>query len=241
MAGDPDMAKALEYALALEEGGADLLELGVPFSDPVADGPTIQEASVRALTAGTTPQRVLELCYKLRKRSNIPLVLMTYYNPIFAMGEEEFIKASHQAGADGLIVPDLPLEEAARLIETARTYRVDTIFMATPETDTLRVEQIAAVTTGFLYLVARYGTTGSRRAIEDATLGLIGRTRPLVSRDLPLAAGFGLSNPEQIKAVIEAGADGAIVGSAIVERIASGISSGALTHFIRELKHGTRI
>jgi len=241
MVGDPDLHKTLDYVLALEAGGADVIELGVPFSDPVADGPTIQVASVRALKAGTTPQRVFELVSQLRRRSSIPIALMTYYNPIFVMGEEKFIKACKDAGVDGVIVPDLPIEESASFIEVARKNNVDTIFFVTPETDDVRVGQIAAVTTGFLYVVARYGITGAKEELEDVTTTLIKRIRPLVPPNLFIAVGFGLSNREQIKAVIEAGADGAIVGSAIVERIANGISPEALVYFIRELKRGTRL
>ncbi len=242
MAGDPDLYKTLDYAFALEEGGADVIELGIPFSDPVADGPTIQAAGVRALQAGTTPQRVFELSSRLRKRSNIPIVLMTYYNPIFVMGEETFIKASKDAGADGVIVPDLPMEESRHFIEAARRHGSDTIFFATPETDDVRVGQIAAVTTGFLYIVARYGITGAKEELADLTTTLIQRVHPLVvPLNLPIAVGFGLSNPEQIRAVIQAGANGAIVGSAIVERIASGISLEVLAGFVRELKQGTKL
>lgn len=242
MAGDPDLSRTLDYALALEEGGADVIELGIPFSDPVADGPTIQAAGVRALKASTTPQRVFELCSQLRQRSNIPIVLMTYYNPIFVMGEEMFIKASKDAGADGVIVPDLPIEESTQFIEAARRHGIDAIFFATPETDSARVGQIAAVTTGFLYVVARYGITGAQEELADLTTSLIERVQPLVAPlNLPIAVGFGLSKPEQIRAVIEAGADGAIVGSAIVEEIASGISPEALMCFIRELKQGTKL
>lgn len=241
MAGDPDLNKTLDYASALEAGGADLIELGVPFSDPIADGPTIQAAGVRALKAGTTPQRVFELVSHLRKRSNIPMALMTYYNPIFVMGEERFIKACKDAGADGVIVADLPIEESASFIEVARKHGVDTVFFATLETDDVRVGQIAAMTTGFLYVVARYGITGVKEYLEDVTTTLIKRIRPLVPPNLPIAVGFGLSNREQIKAVIDAGADGAIVGSAIVERIANGVSPEALVYFIRELKRGTRL
>ncbi len=240
MAGDPDLHKTLDQRRALEAGGADVIELGVPFSDPVADGPTIQAAGVRALKAGTTPQRVFELVSQLRRRSSIPIALMTYYNQIFVMGEEKFIKTCKDSGVDGVIVPDLPMEESASFIGVARKHSVDTVFFSTLETDDVRVGQTAAVTTGFLYVVARYGITGAREELEDVTTTLIKRIRPLLPPNLFIAVGFGLSNKEQIKAVIDAGADGAIVGSAIVERIAGGISPEALAYFIRELKRGTR-
>lgn len=231
MAGDPDLNKTLEYVLALEAGGADLVGLGVPSSLPWADGPKIRAAGVRALASKTTPQRVFELVSQLRKRSNIPVALMTYYNPIFAMGEVRFIKACKDSGVDGVIVTDLPIEEAVDFIEAARKYGLDTIFSVTPDTDDVRAGRISSVATGFLYVVAHCSLTTT----------LIKRIRPLAPPNLPIAVGFGLSNREQIKAVIDAGADGAIVGSAIVERIANGISPEALAYFIRELKRGTRL
>lgn len=244
MAGDPDLHKTLDYALALEAGGADLIELGVPFSLPLADRPTIAAAGVRALRAGTTPLRVFELVAQLRKRfkeAALPLALTAYYNLIFAMGEEKFIKACKDFGVDGVIVTDLPMEEAKSFIEAAHKHSIDTIFFVTPETDDVRASQIAAVTTGFLYAIAHYGTSEAKEDLEDVATTLIKHIRPLAPPNLPIAVGFGLSNKEQIKAVIDAGADGAIVDSAIVERIANGISPEALAYFIRELKGGTRL
>lgn len=244
MAGDPDTHKTLDYALALEAGGADMIALGVPFSDPVADSSTIQAASVRALLSKTTPQRVFELVSQLRKRfkgAALPLALMTYYNPIFVMGEEKFLKACKDSGVDGVIVPDLSIGEAASFVEASQKHGLDTIFFVTPETDDVRASQIAAVTTGFLYAIAHYGTSEAKEDLEDMTTTLIKHIRPLAPPNLPIAVGLGLSNREQIKTVIGAGADGAIVSSAIVERITTGISPEALAYFIRELKRGTRL
>jgi tryptophan synthase alpha chain len=238
MAGDPDPERTLEYLLAAAEGGADLIELGVPFSDPVADGPTIQAAGIRALAAGTTPQHVFELVRKFRGQSGIPLVLMGYYNPIFRLGEAEFIARSVEAGADGLIVPDLPLEEAGPVLEVAWAHDTSLILLATPESGDERIRRIAQKTRGFLYLVARYGTTGAREKLAEETGPLISRVRSLT--ELPLAVGFGLSRPEHVRAVIQAGADGAVVGSKVVAEIALGVKPKALEELIRRLKKGTR-
>jgi len=240
MAGDPTPARSLDYLLALAEGGADLIELGIPFSDPVADGPTIQAAGQRALSSGTTPERVFELTEEFRRRTEIPLVLMGYYNPIFRMGEEEFLAAAAAAGADGLIVPDLPLEEAGPLLKAAREQGMAVIMLATPESGDGRIGKIARETSGFLYLVARYGTTGAREELAAETAPLIRRVRSLCPEGLPLAVGFGLARPEHIRAVIGAGADGAVVGSRLVAEVAEGRPPEALAGLIHALKEGTR-
>lgn len=240
MAGDPSPSRSLEYARALIRGGADILELGVPFSDPVADGPIIQAAGVRALSAGTTPAVVFELAKTLRRETRIPLVLMTYYNPVFALGEGGFLKRCMEAGVDGVIVPDLPVEEAEPFIAQARKFRVDTVFLATPETDGERLKRIAAETKGFLYVVSRYGVTGAPTELDAHFRGLIERFRGLAPEGLPLAVGFGISRAEQIRRVLQAGAQGVIVGSAFVRRVAEGISPEALEGFARQLKGGTR-
>jgi tryptophan synthase alpha chain len=245
MAGDPDPERSVSYARALLEGGVDLLELGVPFSDPVADGPEIQEASVRALRAGTTPLTVFEIVEALRRDPErgrqIPIVLMTYYNPILAMGEEAFCKRCAAVGVDGVIVPDLPIEESDPLVTHARRHRMDTIFLATPETDDERLERIARETRGFLYLVARYGVTGAPTDVGPALGGLLRRARERAPEGLPLAVGFGIASREHVQAVIRAGAQGAIVGTAFVRRVAEGAQPEALTALARELKSGTRL
>ncbi len=238
MAGDPEPKRTLEYLLAAVEGGADLIELGVPFSDPVADGPTIQAAGGRALATETTPERVLEIANELRRESEIPIALMSYYNPIFQLGEAELIATSAAAGVDGLIVPDLPLEEAGPLLEAARAHDMALILLVTPESGDGRIEEIAQKCSGFLYLVARYGTTGAKEELTEETRLLIGRARSLIPEGLPLAVGFGLARPEHIRAVIQAGADGAVVGSRIVAEIAKGLPPEALAAFVRSLKEG---
>lgn len=239
MAGDPHLQKTLDYVRALAKGGADLIELGVPFSDPVADGPTIQAAELRALKSNTTTETVFKIVKEIRKESDIPLVLMSYYNPLFRMGEDKFMKMCQDVGVDGLIVPDLPVEEADSYLSEAREYSIDTVFLATPETDEERLKTIAQSTTGFLYLVARYGTTGAREKLEDLTYGMIQKFLPLINQALPLAVGFGLSRKEHIREVIESGADGAVVGSCIVEKIGEGIKPHDLAQFTHDLKMGT--
>ena len=238
MGGDPDPGASRGYIAALAEGGADVIEIGIPFSDPVADGPTIQAAGVRALRAGTTPETVLRIAAAVKRETGAPLVLMGYYNPIVRFGEEAFCAAAAECGVDGLIVPDLPPEEATPLQEAAERHGLGLVFLVTPETRGDRARDIAARTRGFLYLVSRYGTTGERRGLPPDIMGLIGRIRPLA--DLPLAVGFGISRPEHVQEVLDAGADGAVVGSRLVREVGAGSPPGALRRLVRELKAATR-
>ena len=243
MAGDPDLPRSLEYARALLRGGVDVLELGVPFSDPIADGPVIQGAGVRALRAGTTPEKVFDLVTALRRDPQgreVPIVLMTYYNPILALGERNFCRRLAEVEADGLIVPDLPVEEAQSLEEQAERYRLAMILMATPETDEERLKRIAERTRGFLYLVPRYGVTGSPTEVDERRRRFIQRVRSRVPRELPLVVGFGIAEPAQVRDVLRAGADGAVVGTAFVERIAQGAPPQALQELALRLKAATR-
>ncbi|MBC7099016.1 tryptophan synthase subunit alpha [Candidatus Bipolaricaulota bacterium] len=240
MAGDPSPKRSLDFLRAVARGGADLLELGLPFSDPVADGPTIQAAGLRALKAGTTPETTLELAALLRQDTDIPILIMSYYNPILRMGEESFCRRAAACGVDGLIVPDLPPEEAATLAHAAEAEGLALTFLATPETGEERLKLIAKRTRGFLYLVGRYGTTGARGSLAPETVPLIRRARGALPDGLPLAVGFGLSRPEHVRQVLTAGADGAVVGSSLVERMAQGASPEALSAFVGELKGATR-
>jgi tryptophan synthase alpha chain len=206
-------------AEALITGGVDILELGLPFSDPIADGPTIQAASVRALQAGTTPKMVLEMAREIKRKHDVPMVVMTYYNPVFRMGLKPFFSYAKECLVDGLIVPDLPVEEAANYVKTAQANGVDTIFLAAPSTSTTRLKKIVACSSGFLYLVSRFGVTGERETIGDSTIQLIKRVLPFTNGRVPLAVGFGVSKPEHAQQIIGAGADGVIVGSAFVNVI----------------------
>jgi tryptophan synthase alpha chain len=219
MAGDPKPDLTPKIAEALIKGGIDILELGLPFSDPIADGPTIQAASARALAAGTTPNKVLEIAKKIRKAHDIPIVIMTYYNPVFRMGLEKFFSSARNCMVDGIIVPDLPIEEAKGLKEAASKFCVSTIFLAAPSTSNERLAGIIECSSGFLYLVSHFGVTGAKSAVEDSTIRLIERVLPLTTGRVPLAVGFGVSKPEHVKRIIMAGADGVIVGSAFINEI----------------------
>jgi tryptophan synthase alpha chain len=219
MAGDPNPELTPQIADALIKGGLDLLELGLPFSDPIADGPTIQAASVRALAAGTTPMKVLKLAKEIKSKHNVPVVIMTYYNPVFRLGLDRFCRSAKDCMVDGLIIPDLPVEEAADYKKAAKVHCLDTIFLAAPSTSNERLTKIVDASTGFLYLVSHYGVTGAQTTIEDSTIQLIKRIQPFTAGKVPLAVGFGISKPEHVKTVIQASADAAIVGSAFINII----------------------
>jgi tryptophan synthase alpha chain len=214
--GDPEPKLTPLLAEALIRGGIDILELGIPFSDPIADGPTIQAASVRALNSGTTPRNVLDLAGEIRKKHDLPIIIMTYYNPIFKMGLKKFFKLAETNGINGLIVPDLPIEEATEYCNVAKAYAVDTIFLAAPSTSTQRLIKIMEYTSGFLYLVSHFGVTGEKSVIDKSTIQLIKKVLSCTAGRIPLAVGFGVSTPEHVRCIIENGADGVIVGSTFV-------------------------
>jgi tryptophan synthase alpha chain len=241
VAGDPDLERSYAYFHALIAGGVDVIELGVPFSDPIADGPAIQMAGRRALQAKINLESIFSLVKRLRTTSSVPIVLMSYYNPIFRFGQGLFLKRCLDEGVSGVIVPDLPIEEAGSYLEIARRYRTDTIFLATPETSDARLTPIIEQSRGFLYLVSRYGTTGARAALDPRVERLIAHARLQIQDRLPLAVGFGISSPEQIGAVIGAGAQGAIVGSALVERVAQLQPPEEISAFVQQLKSATRL
>jgi len=222
-AGDPSPELTPKIADTLIRGGVDVLELGLPFSDPIADGPTIQAASVRALVAGTTPTKVLEIAKQIRRDHETPVVIMTYYNPVFRLGLEGFCGLAKESLVDGIIVPDLPVEEADEYKRAAVAFGLSTIFLAAPSTDNQRLKTIVDCSTGFLYLVSHFGVTGTQRALGDSTLALIKRVLPFTEGKIPLAVGFGVSKPEHVRSLISAGADGVIVGSAFVNIVKSNL------------------
>jgi len=213
-AGDPDLATTEEVVLELERAGADLIELGVPFSDPMADGPTIQLSSERALASGTTLPGILELVRRLRLRSQVPIVLMGYFNPIFAYGAERFAADAAAAGVDGLLVVDLPPEEAAELKGASDARGLDLIFLLTPTSDRSRIEAVSGLGSGFIYYVSVTGVTGARSAVADTLAARVSEVRGALS--LPLVVGFGISDPAQAGQVARM-ADGVVVGSALVK------------------------
>jgi tryptophan synthase alpha chain len=244
-AGDPTLKLTLQIVEALIRGGVDILELGLPFSDPIADGPTIQAASVRALDAGTTPRAVLAIAKQITQKHSVPIAIMTYYNPVFKMGLEEFFRAAKAIGVSGVIVPDLPVEEADAYRQAAKTQGIDTIFLAAPSTITERLQRIIACSSGFLYLVSHFGVTGAKASVEDSTLQLVNRIKHATEGKVPLAVGFGISQPEHVRSVLAAGADGVIVGSAFVNIVSRNLQTpqrmlAELEEAARSLKKATK-
>jgi tryptophan synthase alpha chain len=212
-AGDPSLERTLSAALELEKAGVDVLELGVPFSDPLADGPVIQRSSERALSRGVTLARVLDVVREIRKASQLPLVLFSYLNPLLQRGLERVAKEAAQAGADGVLVTDLPPEEGEAWIAAARAAELDTIFLASPTSPDERLRKVAEASRGFVYAISRTGVTGERQALSDDARPLVARLRALTR--VPVALGFGISTPEQVKEAAAA-ADAVVVGSALV-------------------------
>jgi len=215
-AGDPSLDATYRIVLAAAEAGADVIELGVPFSDPLADGPVIQRASERALAAGTTLARVLDLIAQIRRESEVPLVVFSYFNPILQMGVDAFAARAQAAGADGVLVTDLPPEDSAEHVRALRAHNLDSIFLAAPTTGDERMRCIAEHSTGFLYVISRTGVTGERDALADELPALLRRARR--ATDLPLAVGFGISLPGHVS-VLGGLADAAVVGSALVAEV----------------------
>ena len=218
MAGDPDLSSTRSSLLALQAAGADMIELGIPYSDPLADGPVIQAAASRALRSATTPGRVLEMLTNLKGELQIPVILFTYSNPLLNRGMEAFCRDAAAAGAAGLVVPDLPLEEAEKLSAIAAEQALDLVLLVAPTTPSDRMQRIAAASRGFTYLVSVTGVTGVRTNLESRVAGLVQQLKGM--GPTPVAVGFGISGPEQARQVRDWGADGAIVGSALVKVMA---------------------
>ena len=219
MAGDPDLETTAKILLELQANGADMIELGIPYSDPLADGPIIQLAASRALSAGTSPDRVFKMLSELRAQLTIPIILFTYSNPLINKGLEEFCLQASEVGVSGLVVPDLPLEEAEKLSEIAESNEIDLVLLVAPTTPKDRMKKIAETSNGFTYLVSVTGVTGERSSLEENVGTLVKQLK--YSSSSPIAVGFGISEVQHIQQVREWGADGAIVGSALVKRIAN--------------------
>ena len=215
-AGDPDEAVTEDIVLALESSGVDIVELGIPFSDPLADGPTIQAASHRALRNKINLKKIFKMVTHLRKVTQVPIAFMTYYNPVLKYGLQPFFRSCAACGVDGVIVPDLPYEEAKELIALGRKYKIATIFLVAPTSTRQRIKKIVQVSTGFIYYVSLTGVTGARAKLPPEVISNVRLIKKLT--DKPVAVGFGISNPEQAQTVAKA-ADGVIVGSAIVKII----------------------
>ena len=237
MAGDPDLKSTADVLLSLQSHGADVVELGIPYSDPLADGPVIQAAAQRALEQSTTPAKVLEMLRGLREQLSMPVVLFTYSNPLLNRGPERFFSEAADAGVSGLVVPDLPLEEAERLSPLAAQHGLDLVLLVAPTTPEARMERIAASSRGFTYLVSVTGVTGERSTLQERVGRLVTSLKRCEAG--PVAVGFGISGPEQVRQVRAWGADGAIVGSALVKRIAAaqpGCAAAEAGDFCRELR-----
>lgn len=238
-AGDPNLDATGELLLALERAGVDVIELGVPFSDPLADGPVIQRASERALRSGTTLRKILERFPSWRQSVRAPIILFSYFNPILQYGLEKFAARAAQVGVDGALVVDLTVEESENYLRAMRAQNLDTVFLASPTSTDARLERAAQLSTGFLYLISRTGVTGERSDMASSGRLLAERARRLTS--LPLAMGFGISTAAQVRDV-QAHADAAVVGSAVVHQIEERYSQqgpAAIEQFVRGLRAGT--
>lgn len=236
-AGDPTIDKTVEYILAMEEAGCDLIEIGIPFSDPMAEGVVIQDANVRALKHDTTTDDVFDIVRRVRQKSDVPLVFLTYINPVFFYGYEKFFKRCAELGVDGIISPDLPYEEKGEIADIAKDNGVDVISLIAP-TSSKRIKMIAADATGFIYVVSSLGVTGMRSEIKTDLDAILSDIREVT--DLPLAVGFGINTPEQASEIGNI-ADGVIVGSAIVKLIEQygENATGALKKYVKSMKEAS--
>ena len=215
-AGDPDLFASKEIFSVIEKSGADIIEIGVPFSDPLADGPTIQASSQRSLQNGTTLKKIINLVTEIRGQSQLPIVLMTSFNPVFVYGQKAFVKDAVKAGVDGVIVPDLPPEEADEFLDYANEKKLDMIFLLAPTSTPERVERVGEISKGFIYYVSLTGTTGTKIALAKNLQEKVTSIKNKVQ--LPVLVGFGISGPEQAKEAAQC-SDGVIIGSAIVKMI----------------------
>ena len=234
-AGDPTAEKTVEYILEMERAGADLIEIGIPFSDPTAEGVVIQDANIRALSGGMTTNGVFEIVKKVRKKSNIPLVFLTYINPVYKYGYENFFEECREVGIDGIIVPDVPFEEKHEIEDIANKYGVDIISLIAPTSED-RIKKIAKEAKGFVYVVSSMGVTGVRSEIKTDIRKMVQSIKEVT--DVPCAVGFGINNPKQAREISEV-ADGVIVGSAIVKIIEKNRENAKeeLFKYVSEMKH----
>ncbi|KKD37694.1 MAG: tryptophan synthase subunit alpha [Limnoraphis robusta] len=236
-AGDPNLETTAQALQVLDQNGADLIELGVPYSDPLADGPVIQAAATRALQRGTRLEAVLEMLQTVSPNIKAPIILFTYYNPILHRGIEPFLQQIYDAGARGLVVPDLPLEEAPSLLKPASQMGIEVTLLVAPTSPKERIELIARQSQGFIYLVSVTGVTGMRTQVQTRVQDLLQLMRSIT--DKPIGVGFGISQPEQARSLRDWGADAVIVGSAVVKRLAEGTPSEgleAIAQFCSSLK-----
>ena len=240
--GDPDFDTSLAVVKAAIDAGADILELGIAFSDPIADGPTIQKADIRAVKGGMNMQKALEFIRQVKSYKDVPIGLLMYYNLIYQYGKQRFFEDFHGAGVYSVLVADLPIDNADEVLPAAQAAGMDTVFMVTPNTETKRTKRIASMTTGFIYAVSLLGVTGSRTALSDSVGGLVAGLKKITS--VPVCVGFGISSPEHASAVAAMGADGVIIGSKVVSLIEENLADknkmlSAVSGFLKEVKKAT--
>jgi len=233
-AGDPDLKTTYKIITELEKNGVDIIELGIPFSDPLADGPTIQAASERALSRGVNIASILKLVRSVRPRVRTPFVFMTYYNPVFQYGLERFINDSKKAGIDGVIIPDLPTEESGDIVKHARKVDFSVIFLAAPTSTNARLKEISRKSQGFIYYVSLTGVTGARKALSQDIFNNVKRLKQMTKK--PVCVGFGVSNPAQAKKIALV-ADGVISGSALIKIIENNIGKNDLVKKVGQFAH----
>jgi tryptophan synthase alpha chain len=237
--GDPDFDTSLAIIKAAIDAGADILELGIPFSDPIADGPTIQKADIRAMKSGINMKKALDFIQKVKNYKDIPIGLLMYYNLVYQYGTEKFFSDFHKAGVNSVLIADLSVDDADEITGPAKSASLDTVFMVTPVTKPQRMELIASITTGFIYTVSVLGVTGSREKLSDTVGELVGKLKKLT--DVPVCVGFGISKTEHATTVAQAGADGVIIGSKIVGLIENNLNDSQkmladISSFLSEVK-----
>jgi tryptophan synthase alpha chain len=237
--GDPDFDTSLDIVKTAIDAGADILELGIPFSDPIADGPTIQKADVRALNNGMTVAKALDFIRLIKQYRDTPIGLLLYYNLIYHYGTEKFFGDFHRAGVNSILVADLSIDDADEIVPAAKMAGLDTVFMVTPNTDERRIKQIASQTSGFIYAVSLLGVTGTRETLSDAVGEMVKKLKRLT--EIPVCVGFGISKPEHAAAIAAAGADGIIIGSKVVQIIEDNLDNkkkmlSGISKFIADFK-----
>ena len=221
MAGFPDESTTISAIQGLIDGGVDIIEIGFPFSDPLADGPVIQNAANASIKNGMTINKFFDLVKKIKSQTDIPLILMTYANILYHTGYDNFVKRAQKSGIDGIIIPDMSIDESAYYLKAARTHGIDTIFLTSPNTQKTRINKILKVTSGFLYMVAVYGTTGSKTGVLPYSTRAVRRLKKhmTASNTIPIGVGFGVSSPSDVKTYVDAGANAVIVGSTFLKLI----------------------
>ncbi len=243
MVGYPNNNATIPIIRGLVKGGVDIIELGFPFSDPLADGPVIQNASMISLKKGTKLNNFFKLVKKIRNETNIPLVLMTYTNILYKQGFSKFIATAKKAGIDGFILPDMSIEESKDYLSAAKKNNVDTIFLVSPNTSNIRLKKIAKATTGFLYLVSIYGTTGMKTKIQQYTINAIKNTKKIVNAKVPVGVGFGISTPDDVKKFVDTGVDAIIVGSSflrLIQKTQMSQLESKVASFTKRMKSSTK-